>query len=124
MPLYEYRCNACKRLVSVLARSFSPPSTATCDRCGSTDTRRLLSRVTVLRSEEGRLDALADSAAAADLGESNPRAVADWVRKMGHQYRDDLGPEFDEVVDRMEAGELPGEGETEGGESDMGEDEL
>lgn len=121
MPLYEYRCNACKRLVSVLSRTFSPPASVACDRCGSTDVRRLLSRVTVLHSEESRLDALADSAAAADLDESDPRKVAGWVRKMGREFREDLGPEFDDVVDRMEAGDMPAEDDE--GASDLEDEE-
>ncbi len=125
MPLYEYRCDACKRLVTVLTRSFSPPEGVACDRCGGTKVHRLLSKVTVLRSEESRLDALADSAGEAGLDESDPRQVASWVRKMGHEFRDDLGPEFDEMVDKMEAGEAPDEGEAGGlGESNLGEDDT
>lgn len=122
MPLYEYRCNACKRMVSVLTRSYAPPAQVTCEHCGSTDLRRSLSRVAVLRSEESRLDSLADSVAQAGLSDSDPRSVGRWMRQMGPEFRDDLGPEFDQIVDRMEAGEVPGEEEN--GETDLGEDEL
>jgi len=119
MPVYEYRCRSCHRLVTVLTRTYSPPASVTCEHCGSTDLHRLLSRVTVLRSEESRLDSLADSAAGLD--ESDPRSLGRWMRQMGSEFRDDLGPEFDEMVDRLEAGELPDEGD---GETELGEDDF
>ena len=108
MPLYEYRCNSCHRRVTLL-RSFSDTSTPRCSRCDSEDLTRLISRVAVLRSEESRLDALADPSGLAGLDESDPRSIARWMRKMSSEMGEDMGPEFDEMVDRLEAGESPEE---------------
>jgi putative FmdB family regulatory protein len=62
MPIYEYRCNDCRKRVSVYWRSFSEVETAQprCPACGGEDLTRLISRVAVLRSEESRLEDLAD----------------------------------------------------------------
>jgi putative FmdB family regulatory protein len=106
MPLYEYRCNACRRRVTLL-RSFSDTSTPCCPECQSQDLSRLVSRVSVLKSEESRLDSLADPSSLAGLDENDPRSVARWMRKMSQETGEDMGPEFDEMVGRLEAGESP-----------------
>jgi hypothetical protein len=66
-----------------------------------------MSRVAVLHSEESHLEGLASDASLADVDESDPRSLARWARRMGREMGEDLGPEFDEVVERMEAGEMP-----------------
>jgi hypothetical protein len=42
------------------------------------------------------------------VDENDPKSIARFMRKMGDQMGgEDLGPEFDEMVNRMEAGESP-----------------
>jgi putative FmdB family regulatory protein len=108
MPLYEYRCNACRRRVTLL-RTFSDTSAPRCPECDSEELTRLVSRVAVLRSEESRLESLADPSNLSGLDESDPRSMARWMRKMSQEMGEDMGPEFDEMVDRLEAGESPEE---------------
>ncbi|MCR4408568.1 MAG: zinc ribbon domain-containing protein [Anaerolineae bacterium] len=126
MPIYEYRCNDCRRRVSVLWRTFAEveDSAPKCPRCGSTNLTRLVSRVAVVRSEESHLEDLADPSNLAGLDENDPKSIARWMRKMSKEVGEDLGPEFDEVVDRLEAGESPEEIEAAMPElgSDMGGD--
>jgi hypothetical protein len=44
------------------------------------------------------------------VDENDPKSVARFMRKMGDQMGgEDLGPEFGEMVDRLEAGESPEE---------------
>ncbi len=109
MPIYEYRCNKCRRRVSVLVRTYTPPEHPECDRCGSDDLRRIFSRVAVLRSEDSRLESLSDPSSLAGLDENDPRSMARWMRRMSGEMGEDLGDEFHEVVDRLEAGEDPEE---------------
>jgi len=59
------------------------------------------------RSEEARLDQMADPAHLGGLDENDPRAMARMMREIGGEAGEDLGPEFGEVVDRLEAGEDP-----------------
>ena len=118
MPIYEYRCNACGRRLSVFQRSIQSAVAAVCSHCGSGDLARLISRVAVVRSEESRLGDMASDAGLADLDERDPRSVARWARRMGREMGEELGPEFDEVVEQLEAGEMPDDGdEEEGGDS-------
>ena len=131
MPIYEYHCNDCRKRVSVYWRSFSEVETVRphCPACGGEDLARLISRVAVLRSEESRLEDLADPSSLAGLDENDPKSMARWMRKMSGEMGEDLGPEFDEVVDRLEAGESPEEIESAmpdlgGGEGLDGYDEM
>ncbi len=111
MPIYEYRCHDCRRRVSVWWRTFSAAETGTarCPRCGGENLTRLVSKVRPIRSEESRLEDLADPTSFGDLDENDPRSIARWMRKMSNEVGEDLGPEFGEVVDRLEAGESPEE---------------
>ncbi len=109
MPIYEYHCNDCKRRVSLLWHSFADAESRDpiCPRCGGKNLRRLISRVAVLHSEESRLDNLADPSSLGDLDENDPKSLARMMRKMANETGEELGPEFDEVVGRLEAGEDP-----------------
>jgi len=111
MPIYEYRCHQCRRRVSIWWRTFSEAEqgTARCPRCGSENLSRIVSRVRLVRSEESRLDDLSDPSQFGDLDENDPRSLGRWMRRMSQEVGEDLGPEFDEVVDRLEAGQSPEE---------------
>ncbi|HUI27898.1 MAG TPA: zinc ribbon domain-containing protein [Candidatus Kryptonia bacterium] len=117
MPIYEYRCRKCRKRFSVLTLRVSETPNPVCNKCGSTAADRLLSRFAMPKSEEARLDAMADPSNLGGLDENDPKSVARWMRKMGKQMGDDLGGEdFDQMMDEMEAGE--------GGDGDGGDDEL
>ncbi len=112
MPIYEYTCHDCHRRVSLLWRSFTDAEsrTPTCPRCGGQNLTRLISRVAVVHAEGGDLDDLSDSSAdsaLSGLDENDPKSLARFMRKMADETGEDLGPEFEEVVGRLEAGEDP-----------------
>ena len=107
MPIYEYRCNDCGRTTTVFLRTMTTPENVTCRKCGGTDLARLISRVAVLKSEESRMDDLADPFKWGGIDENDPRSMARMMRKMQSEMGEDAGPEFDEMVDKMEAGEMP-----------------
>jgi len=119
MPIYEYRCLDCGRYQSVLVRTYADPTDLSCPRCQGAKLKKLVSRFAVLHSDESRLEQLADPSSMGDLDENDPKSVARWARKMGDQVGEDLGDEFHEMVDRIEAGDMPedGEGGPDGGES-------
>jgi putative FmdB family regulatory protein len=110
MPIYEYRCHDCRRRVSLFYRSFAAiEDEPTCPRCGGTRLSRLISRVAVVRSEDSRLDDLADPSMLGDLDENDPKSMARWMRKMSAEAGEDMPEEFDEVINRLEAGQTPEE---------------
>ena len=42
-----------------------------------------------------------------DIDENDPRSLGRMMRQMADEVGEDMGPEFDEVVGRLEAGEDP-----------------
>ena len=119
MPIYEYRCHQCRKKVSILTLRISEKVDERCEHCGSTNLTRLLSRFATARSEESRLDSLADPSNLGGLDENDPRSMARWMRKMGKEMGEEFGGEdFDEMVDEMESGKLPDE---EGGDLAAGD---
>jgi len=98
-----------------------------CPNCGSEEVQRRIGRVRFARSEESRLEDLADPSSLAGL-EDDPKALARMMRKMSREMDEDLGPEFEDVVDRLESGQSPEEIEkampdlAEGGDYGGGDD--
>jgi putative FmdB family regulatory protein len=103
MPIYEYDCRDCRRVVSLLVLRPSNASAPTCPRCGGAALTRLLSRFASPKSEEARMEALADSNSLGDLDENNPASVARFMKRMGQELGDDVGGDFDEAVDEAMA---------------------
>ena len=58
-----------------------------------------MSRFATIKSEEARLESLADPGGLGDIDENDPASVARFMKKMGREMGDDLGNDFDEVVD-------------------------
>ena len=78
-----------------------------------------MSRFATVKSEEDRLESLADPSKLGDFDEEDPRSVAKFMKKMGGELGEDLGEDFDSAVDEsMEetAAEEPGGGN--GGEDE------
>lgn len=118
MPIYEYRCEECGKISSFLTLSISQSYEPICSRCGSRRLKKLVSRVAVFRSEESRLESLADPAKFGDLDENDPRSLARWMKKMGRELGEDLGEDFEAEIDQaVEEAERAKERGEEGEES-------
>ena len=122
MPIYEFRCQRCRRRSSVFTRSIGGAVEAVCSHCGSREMSRLISRVAVLRSEDDAFAGL-DESSLGDVDENDPRSMARWVRRMSRQMGEPLDAEMESELERMEAGETPDDFDGgEGDEDGFGED--
>ncbi len=109
MPSYEYRCLNCKQRFEVyLSYDEYGKQKVQCNNCNSQKVQRTIGRIRIAHSEESRLENLADPANLAGL-EDDPKALARMMRQMGSEMGEDLGPEYDEVLDRLESGQSPEE---------------
>ena len=98
MPIFEYFCLSCKRKMSFLVlspASFRPA----CKFCRSTDLERLFSRFSSPKSEERRLESLADPSSLSGLDENDPASVARWMKKMGKEMGEDMGEDMDQIAE-------------------------
>ncbi|OLC11869.1 MAG: FmdB family transcriptional regulator [Candidatus Rokubacteria bacterium 13_1_40CM_69_27] len=122
MPIYEYECHDCRRVVSLLVLRPGSGQAPACPRCGGSALTRVMSRFATVKSEEARLEALGDSAALGDIDENDPASVARFMKKMGREMGEDLGDDFEDTVDEAlaESGEGDVPGEDAGTPSDSG----
>ncbi len=102
MPLYEYRCRDCGKVSTILVGITMEKPAICCARCGGTDLERLISRVHHLLGEEARMEKMLDPSMLAGVDENDPKSIARWARKMGRGLGDDMGEDFDGLVDEME----------------------
>jgi hypothetical protein len=87
--------------VSLLVRSLASAESPACPRCGSTALSRLMSRFATVKSEEARLESMAEGGG--DVDENDPASVARFMKKMGQEFGDELGDDFDSAVDEAMA---------------------
>lgn len=108
MPFYDYRCQECGK-ASRLQFSYSEYGKVqpVCPHCHSRKMKRHISRVALAKSEDARLDSMMGGDELGGLDENDPRSLGKFMRKMGQESGEDLGDEFNEVVDRLEKGESP-----------------
>jgi putative FmdB family regulatory protein len=122
MPLYDYICLDCKQRFDIFITYAEYGSKlVACAHCQSANVRRRLPRVRVAKSDESRMESMADPSALAGL-EDDPKAMGAMMRKMGREMGEELPPEFDDVVDRLEAGQSPEE--IESALPDLGGDDM
>lgn len=107
MPIYEYRCDSCRRLSSVFVRSAKAEVRATCEHCGSADLKRMMSRVGRVKSTQDVLDEYGTPSAGE--GYRDPRQIGSWVEKRFEEYGMDVPAETREMIDRARDGDLPDE---------------
>jgi hypothetical protein len=90
--------------------SFQP----VCKYCKGEDLEQLFSRFASPKSEESRLESLADPASFSGLDENDPGSVARWMKKMGKELGDDFGGEDIDQLAEEAAHEAAGSGSEEG----------
>ena len=108
MPTYDFICNKCnQRFETFLTFAEYGKKTVTCAHCGSKNVRRRMTKVRIAKSEESRMENLADPSLMSGLESEDPRALASFMRKMSGEMGEPLDAEMTEVLDRLEAGESP-----------------
>jgi putative FmdB family regulatory protein len=105
MPIYEFLCRDCGRKMSALVLSRARVDEVRCKRCGSANLEKLFSRFATVKSEEARLESLADPSSIGNLDEGDPKSVARWMKKMGKEMGEDFGDDLDQAVEEEMGGD-------------------
>jgi len=107
MPLYEYWCRQCKRKVMLYSPTFSQTSPS-CPQCNDA-LQRLFSTFSVRSKTYKDMyeDILSDSQLTRGMLADDPKALAEWNRRMSQG--EEVAPEYKEMIERMEKGEMPAE---------------
>jgi len=114
MPIYEYRCEDCGKVSEFLLTRTDETFNPQCKRCKSKKMSRVLSRVRVVRSEESRMESLADPSKWGGLDERDPKSMAKWAKRMGKELGEDMGEDVDQMVDEAMEEEMTSKSDKEG----------
>ena len=116
-----FRCRACGRKTTALVLVRERAADVRCNACQSADLERLWSRFATPKSEEARMEAMADPSSMGDLDEQDPKSMMRWMKRMGQEMGEDLGSDFEEAMEQeLTAGE--GDHSGEGGPTPSSED--
>ncbi len=109
MPVYEYRCNKCKKRSSFFVRSVSDKVAAVCSACGSTEMERLISAVAYHKS----MSTVWEQSGEPSMNQSDdyykdPRNIGRWTEKRLAELGVDMPDETRKMIDAAREGEMPG----------------
>ena len=104
MPIYEFECRACRRKTTALVLVRERAGEVRCRHCGGADLERLWSRFASPKSEDARLESLADPSALAGIDENDPRSVAKFMKRMGSEMGEDVGEDVEQAIEEEMAG--------------------
>ena len=124
MPIYEFYCRHCHRVMSFLSRAVNTEKTPACPHCGRTDLARRASAFAISKGrkeepkpeagpgppvDEARLEqAMASLAGDLDsLDENDPKQGAQLMRRLFSATGMPVAGGMEEALRRMEAGEDP-----------------
>ena len=106
MPIFEYECAECGRVAAHVILGQARKRRPGCPHCGSSRTRRVLSSFAVVESESSRMANFDTAKSRDDSYYSDSRNVGMWAKKRAQQMGVDLGPKFDETVEKARTGKL------------------
>ena len=97
MPIYEFECQQCGKVASVLVRrpDAEADKKRQCEGCGSADLVKLMSRPAMIKS--------AGSASGGELRHVDPRKAVENVSRQYDRSGIDPGRGFEEVANRAAA---------------------
>ena len=119
MPIYEFECRTCRKKTSAIVMVRERVDEVRCKHCGSADLERLWSRFAAPKSEDARLESLADPSALGGVDENDPASVARFMKKMGKEMGEDFGDDIDQSIEEEIGGGGSGEGAPPGGSDDL-----
>ena len=106
MPIYEFRCNQCKKEFSQLFLNIKEANKTRCKFCNSRDLTKLLSSFSLHQTEESRLATFDTSKKREDDFYKDSRNIGLWAKKRMREMGVDLGPKMDEIVERGRTGKI------------------
>ena len=115
MPLYEYSCRDCEKRFTFLSGVIADNSEPQCPQCGSQNLSKLMSRFRRGRSDDARMEAIAEKMESRDLDDAGE--LRRFAKEMGREIAAESGEGFDGDIDELLEEDLSG-----GGTSSSGDD--
>lgn len=107
MPLFEFNCRDCGKRFTFLTGVIRDNTEPRCPRCGSVSLDKLISRVARGRSDDDRMDELADRMEQRNLDDPHEvqRFARDMSRELAAETGEDVADEMEEMIEAEARGE-------------------
>lgn len=106
MPIYEYMCLSCGKKFSAMILPPAKEADVTCRNCGGRQLKKLISRAVYHKSETDRLAEFDTRKPPKEDFYKDSRNIGLWAKKRAQELGADLGPQFDEVVEKARSGKI------------------
>lgn len=107
MPIYEFRCQECKKVYSHFIRRVSDPLEPACPSCGSPKAERLISKVAYHRSMARIHEESGDPDKPGTSYYNDPRNIGRWAEKKFAEMGMEIPKPLREEIDAARDGTLP-----------------
>ena len=104
MPIYEYRCQDCQHLNSVLVYSWSEDKERTCGRCNGGNLHRLISQFSFRPSWGDSLNWAPSGETLRDVNEDDPRSVDRFMGRIKQEMGGQVTSDFNEMRREIKEG--------------------
>lgn len=106
MPIYEYRCESCQGVISALILKPEEEQNLSCRYCRSRRIVRILSSCSVHKTDARRVAEFDPKARKENSFYHDDRNVGLWAQKRLNQLGVDLGPQFNETLEKARSGKI------------------
>lgn len=114
MPLFEFVCQDCQKQFTFLVGVIAGNDEAKCPRCGSQKLQKIMSRFARGRSDDARMEAIAEKMEHRDL--DNPGELSRFAREMGRELSAESGEDLSGEIEELIEEESRGGGSTSSGD--------
>ncbi|MEQ1934347.1 MAG: zinc ribbon domain-containing protein [Fimbriimonadaceae bacterium] len=98
MPIFEFRCQDCQTKFQTLVGMVAGADEVVCPKCGGKRSDKLVSRFIRGRTEDDRVDEMADHLELMGEPES-PTAMREMMKEMGKGMEEDLSDEMEQMFE-------------------------
>lgn len=114
MPLFEFRCLNCQKRFTFMVGVVADNTDPRCPACASKNLKKLISRFVSGRSDDERMENIADKLEAQDF--DDPRAMRRFAREMGREMGSETGDDLSDEMEELIESEANGGGLSGGGD--------
>lgn len=118
MPLFEFECQSCAKRFTFMTGVVSGNDEPRCPKCQSLQLKKLISRVARGRSDDERMEAVAEQMETRDLDDA--RELRRFAREMGRSIGAESGEDLSDELEAMMEEEADGAASGAGGNGDDG----
>ena len=114
MPLFEFVCQDCRKQFTFLTGVIADNDVPKCPRCGSLELQKIMSRFSRGRSDDARMESIAEKMESRDL--ESPGELSRFAREMGRELSAESGEDLSGDIEELIEEESRGGASTSGGD--------